>query len=339
MNRLVTIARTQWFLLGLAILIPLGFFLGRVTASAGGEGGAASRSLEELLGAAMKVIVFQILLLMSWTLDTRKLVGALRTPAPVIWAALVNAVLMPLLTWPLCLGQMTRDFSVGLMIAGSVPCTMAAASVWTRRAGGNDAVSLLVTVLTNGLAVIVTPFWMSVAVGSKVSLSRPQLMTMLFFSALLPIVVGQSLRLFRRLAEFADRRKVFLSNIAQSCILATVFWSAYNAGPQLKAGADTPAAGAVILVWLSTIAIHVAGLVMGYWGGRALRLAPADTVAAAFAGSQKTLPIGILVAESVRSGLPFAVFPMLMFHASQLVVDTIVADRFIRTDPLDRPQS
>lgn len=337
MKRLIEIARVQWFLLGLAILIPLGFCLGRLMSSGGESVGAASKSLEELLGAAMKVIVFQILLLMSWTLDTRKLVGAIRTPGPVLWAAAVNAVLMPLLTWPLCLAQQTRDFSVGLMIAGSVPCTMAAASVWTRRAGGNDAVSLLVTVLTNALAVLVTPFWMEIAVGSKVSLSRSHLMQTLFFSALLPIVAGQSLRFFRSCAAFADRRKVLLSNLAQSCILATVFWSAYNAGPQLKAGPDTPAAGAVLLVWLSTIAIHIAGLVIGYWGGRALKLPEADTVAAAFAGSQKTLPIGILVAESVaRTGLPFAVFPMLMFHASQLVVDTIAADRFIRTDPIDR---
>ena len=337
MKRLLAIARVQWFLLGLAILIPLGFSLGRLSGSVGSDGSAASKSLEELLGAAMKLIVFQILFLMSWTLDTKKLVGALRTPGPVLWAALVNAVLMPLLTWPLCLAQGTRDFSVGLMIAGSVPCTMAAASVWTRRAGGNDAVSLHVTVLTNGLAVVVTPFWMEIAVGSKVSLSRQQLMETLFVSALMPIVAGQGLRLFRACAAFADRRKVVLSNLAQSCILATVFWSAYNAGPQLKPGPDTPAASAVVLVWLSTIAIHVAGLVIGYWGGRALKLPEADTVAAAFAGSQKTLPIGILVAESVaRTGLPFAVFPMLMFHASQLVVDTIAADRFLRMDPLNR---
>jgi hypothetical protein len=35
---------------------------------------------------------------------------------------------------------------------------------------------------------------------------------------------------------------------------------------------------------------------------------------------------------SVAGGIaiPFAVFPMLMFHASQLFIDTIVADRFAR---------
>ncbi len=85
------------------------------------------------------------------------------------------------------------------------------------------------------------------------------------------------------------------------------------------------------------MAIHIAGLVLGYWGGRRLGTRRAEnTVAASFAGSQKTLPIGILVAENVaRTGLPFAVFPMLMFHASQLVIDTIVADRVSECDAAD----
>lgn len=327
-SRFLAAVHRQWFLAGLAVLIPLGFALGR--AFGGSEANAVSPSFEAALAAGMKVIVFQILLLMSVTLDTRKLVESLRTPGPVLWAAAVNAVLMPLLTWPLSRAQWTRDFSVGLMIAGSVPCTMAAASVWTRRAGGNDAVSLLVTVLTNALAVVVTPFWMEVGVGSRVALDPRELMGILFVSALLPIVTGQLLRLSRACAAFADRRKLLLSNIAQVCILTTVFWSAYGAGPQLVPGRDAPALGAVLLVWGCTMAIHIAGLMLGYWGGRRMGMSAENTVAAAFAGSQKTLPIGILVAESIaRTGLPFAVFPMLMFHASQLVIDTIVADRYL----------
>jgi sodium/bile acid cotransporter 7 len=56
-----------------------------------------------------------------------------------------------------------------------------------------------------------------------------------------------------------------------------------------------------------------------------------DVVAAAFAGSQKTLPIGLLVAtELAGKGVPFVVFPILMYHASQLILDTMIADWFHR---------
>jgi hypothetical protein len=50
------------------------------------------------------------------------------------------------------------------------------------------------------------------------------------------------------------------------------------------------------------------------------------------------LPIGVLIATATNmlgnpnllgpgEGIPFAVFPMLMYHASQLFIDTVVADQ------------
>ena len=64
--------------------------------------------------------------------------------------------------------QLAPDFSFGLMIAASAPSTMAAASVWTRRAKGNDAVSLLVTILTNGFCFLVTPAWLVLATAAGI---------------------------------------------------------------------------------------------------------------------------------------------------------------------------
>ena len=65
----------------------------------------------------------------------------------------------------------------------------------------------------------------------------------------------------------------------------------------------------------------------------------ADIVAVAFSSSQKTLPIGVLLATDPEMlgnpelGIPFAVFPILMYHASQLFIDTVIADRFAAKAP------
>ena len=69
----------------------------------------------------------------------------------------------------------------------------------------------------------------------------------------------------------------------------------------------------------------------GGLAGGVLRLGEADRRACVIAGSQKTLPIGILVSQA--TGLPFSLLPMLMFHTSQLFVDTWVADRLRRRSP------
>ncbi|MEE3284988.1 MAG: bile acid:sodium symporter, partial [Planctomycetota bacterium] len=62
-----------------------------------------------------------------------------------------------------------------------------------------------------------------------------------------------------------------------------------------------------------------------------------DRIAVLFGSSQKTLPIGVYLATSPEIGIaamnPFAVFPMLMFHASQLFVDTIIAGRIAENAP------
>ncbi|MBX3442440.1 MAG: bile acid:sodium symporter [Planctomyces sp.] len=316
-----------WFLIGLVVLIPGGFLLGTQLAPERIEAfnNVAGKTLSRGLTAA-------VLFLMSITLDTRRLAAALRAPRPVLWATAVNALAMPLFAWPLLPLQRIPDFSVGLMVAAAVPCTMAAASVWTRSAGGNDAISLLVTTLTNGLCFVITPFWLGLASATTVNLGAGEMVLPLMLGGFVPILAGQLVRILRPLADFADRHKVLLGSVAQGCILGQVLWACTQAGPTIQsglaAGDGWTAAG---IAWGSCVLLHIAGLALAWYGGRALGLSHGDLIGATFAGSQKTLPIGVLIATDPRLlgglGLPFVIFPMLMYHASQLVIDTVVAAR------------
>jgi sodium/bile acid cotransporter 7 len=237
---------------------------------------------------------------------------------------------------------MTPDFAAGLMIAASVPSTMAAASMWTRKAGGNDAVSLLVTLLTNGGCFLVTPVWLNLALssgrgagGPVVELNVVDLMQDLLISALLPITAGQLCRLIPLAAATADRRKMALGVAAQACILAIVLLTAVKGGPRVRAGADAiGGVGALLLVWASCVGLHVLAMIVASAGARVAGFSWQDRIAVTFAASQKTLPIGVAIANIfVGYGLPFAVFPMLMYHASQLFIDTAVADRMAAATP------
>ena len=87
-------------------------------------------------------------------------------------------------------------------------------------------------------------------------------------------------------------------------------------------------AGALLLVWASCVGLHVLSMIVASAGAVAAGFSWRDRIAVTFAASQKTLPIGVSIANIfVGYGLPFAVFPMLMYHASQLFIDTAVADR------------
>lgn len=330
------VLQKRWFLISLIVVIASGLTIGS----------RASEEEIERLTAVIKpsAITAIVLFLMSFSLDSRHLRESFRAPGPVVWASAVNYAFIPLLAWPLMLLQQTPDFALGLMIAASVPCTMAAASVWTRKAGGNDAVSLLVTTLTNGLCFLLTPFWLAVTASATVELSVQDMVARLVLAVLIPAGVGQLVRLFPGPERLAVEHKAAIGVLAQACILTIVFAAACKAGTHLhRIGPQTSLWG-MLLVWGTCVGIHLAAMGVGLGGARLMEFRLADIKAVAFASSQKTLPIGLLIATDKSMfgnpdllgtglGVPFAVFPMLLYHASQLFVDTVVADRFASQPP------
>jgi solute carrier family 10 (sodium/bile acid cotransporter), member 7 len=314
----------RWFLITLLILICSGFGIGYSI-----DAEQMSRFSSRYGGMISRVSTAVVLFLMSFTLDTRKLIAAIRAPGPVVWATLINFGLLPALAVPLMRLQMLEDFAVGLLVAAAVPSTLAAASVWTRKAGGNDAVSLLVTIVTNGSCFLVTPFWLSVGIGDGIQLDMAEMIRRLFETALVPIAAGQLARLHVSLRAVANRGKTFCGALAQGFILLLVFWASLQSGPRL-ADASGLVASSAGLVWGTCVVLHLLAILVLFLGGRAFGFAREDVIASTFAGSQKTLPIGIYIATDLLAGrgLPLAAFPILMFHASQLLLDTLFVEPF-----------
>lgn len=322
--------KRHWFLIGLLLMLPLAVVSAQT---------AFAPSVAHFVSAVpTSMCTAAILFLMSVTLDSGRLFSSMRRPLPVVVACSVNQIVIPLLCLPLLFLQKSADMKVGLLIAASVPCTMAAASVWTRRAGGNDAVSLLVTLLTNGLCFIVTPLWMSVGTtwfgtsDTSAGLGFRDMMLRLIFAALLPALAGQLTRLSSRAQTFVDDHKSRFSIVAQSIILLLVFISAFKGGLKFQAEgmSENLRHGEFAVVWVCCIALHIAAMAIVWPLAGSLGLQEEDRRACVFAGSQKTLPIGILVSQA--TGLPFSLLPMLMYHASQLFIDTWIAEQLKRRD-------
>lgn len=327
----------RWFLLSLTSLIMIGLVLG---CNWPGTIKPVADAMNPLVTTAA------ILFLMSFSLETRQLQAALRTPLPVALGAVLNIGLAPLLGIALMAPQGLIDFRFGLLAASCVPCTMAAASVWTRKAHGNDAISLLVTLVTNSASIITIPFWLVTATkwfplsetggSQQLSVNGPlldlrQTVIELLVGVLLPIILGQLARQPARLNAWAGKHKVGISVAAQILILAMVWTAALKGGVRISQTQLVISLSSILLVWGSVIAVHLVTLYAGLYVARALRVTRADQIAVAFAGSQKTLPVGLLICETLsrQAGLSFAVFPMLMYHASQLFLDTMIADKFV----------
>lgn len=362
----------NWFLISLTAIIAVGLIMG-------GSGNAAvlapvTRFIDPRVTTAC------VLFLMSITLNTAQLAAAARAPVPVLIGVFVNFGCMPAIGWFLSRFMSTPDMMVGLLIAACVPCTTAAASVFTRKAGGNDAVSLLITIVTNLGCVVITPWWLAALTTRQVPLDVSNLMKDLLLTVLVPTVAAQLLRQIPAVRRLVDTFKAQLSMFAQVLIETIVLSAALKAGSTLlqlsssgtssSLGDPTAAAiaksvaetanGAVaanvvaadgvsfawmlpdfapmgvadlLLAWICAVVLHVLAMTIGYAVCRGLGVVERDQTAVMIAGSQKTLPIALYLATDPAvfgSSHPFAMLPMLMFHTSQLFLDTWLASRWSR---------
>jgi sodium/bile acid cotransporter 7 len=306
----------RWFLLSLAFVLVGGI--------------VGWQSLQPVAEARLlrNGVVAAVLFLMALPLPAERMWKAMQRPGPPLLGVVMNFIVAPLLSWGVSFG-LREDMAGGLLVAAVTPTTLASAAVWTRRAGGNDAVAVLVTIVTNATCFLVTPFWLNWMLGSRAAVVRIDMADMvgrLAVLVVLPMVVAQLLRLYRPIGVWATHHSRPLTVLSQTGILTMVFIGAITAGKTL---ASQPANEAFSLLdWVLMIAavlgVHLVILALGYWSAHGLGMRREDRLAVAFSGSQKTLMVGLQVA--LDCGL--LILPMVVYHVGQLLVDTVIADRW-----------
>jgi sodium/bile acid cotransporter 7 len=139
----------------------------------------------------------------------------------------------------------------------------------------------------------------------------------------LPVVAGQLLRLVPGVPALALRLRRANSVTARLLVATTlVAATALAAGRLGQTSLDM-----VALTALACLTVHLAGLLLGLLAGRLVGLDRSDRIAVGFAGSQKTLPVGLMLFGYYHADYPLAVLPLVVYHAGQLLVDTLIADR------------
>nr|WP_296453240.1 bile acid:sodium symporter [Rubinisphaera sp.] len=321
----------------LFILLPVGGLLGQSVPG-------LSESVGQYLNTGY--LVFFILFGMSITLPTGKLWQTASQPTSILLAIFVSIVILPLVTWGVVLLFPLKAFSAGLLIMSAVPTTLASAAVWTRKAGGNDAIPLMATLLGNAFCFLTIPFWLGQTLGQSLPIDVWSLMSRLLIVAVLPMGLAQVLRAIPIIGKSADVHKLSIGMLSQIGILIIILVSAIRTGPIFQEQSENLSLLQVLLVIVLCGVIHGIGLWSGWGLTRLLKGSCEDAIGVAFSGSQKTLAIAIDLTTSpilLASGIsPLAIIPPLIFHALQLIIDTIMIAKFRQTcsdiDPKQVPQ-
>lgn len=243
-------------------------------------------------------------------------IGSTYVAAPVLAAGFAWALGPPVSG----AGSEGHFFYEAVMIAAAQAGTIASAPALTLLARGNQALALLLTVSTNALTVVLTPFVLRIALGAIVSFPVGEMMSRMFFVVLLPVIAAQLMRRFIWVPEGDGRTALRL--VSQSCILIFVYTGICAAAGQMSTGGT-------LLVRLLLVAglLHVSLLALLDWSATALGVSEESRPAVIFCGSQKTLPNGIYLWDRFFPNNPMGALALVGYHVLQLIVDTLLVPR------------
>ena len=275
------------------------------------------------------------LFLMAWTMPTRSLVEEVRQPLAALWALVLSYGLVPLSAWLIGFLGPIDDVQVGLILVASVPCTLSSAILWTRMAGGNEATALMTVMGTTFLSFALTTLWLYLLTGTEIQFDVPQMMLELIGTLILPVIAGQLLRRIPPCRRFAERYKISISIFSQFFVLAIVLRAGVTVGDKLHESDawDAPR----IFMWSIVLAVslHLFALAAGWFSCGWLRFDRGRQIAVAFAASQKTLQVSVVLFDMYYiEQFPYAIMPLLFYHVGQLLLDTMIAKRIARGVPV-----
>jgi len=237
----------------------------------------------------------------------------------------------PLLWWVLnaLVGRwLPADLSLGFLYLCAVPSTISSSVAMTGIARGNVAGAIFNASLSSLLGVVLTPLLVGLlARTTGQALSWTDAILKLAGLLVLPLVLGQ---VFRPLIGQAFARyQRYTQGFDRLVILVLVYASFCDS---VEAGLFTRYGGGILAVTLGGAALILAVvLVLSTFAARRARFDKEDEIAAVFCGSKKTLASGVPMARllfGAHPGLGLIVLPLMFYHQLQLIVCSVLAERY-----------
>ncbi|UHG92304.1 bile acid:sodium symporter family protein [Spirosoma oryzicola] len=213
---------------------------------------------------------------------------------------------------------------LGIFYVAALPSTVSSSVVMVSIAGGNIPAAIFNASISSLIGVFITPLWMSFLLTStNGQYDLGSVIGKLTLQVMVPVILG--LLLNRRLGWFAERHKTALRYFDQFTILLIVY-TAFCESFTLNLFANY---SALDLLWLAALLLGLFFLVFGFITliGKLLNFSREDRITALFCGSKKSLVQGSVMANVLFPGnvAGVALLPIMMYHALQLIVASIIA--------------
>ncbi len=224
---------------------------------------------------------------------------------------------------------LSPQLATGVLFLTLLPSTVQSSIAFTSMARGNVAAAICAATFSSLLGIVLTPLlaaWL-LAGGSAVQVSGGQILDIVL-QLLVPFALGQLLR--RRVGPWIGRHRLITLAVDRGSILLIVY-SAFSEGVRQGIWHRVTVAQ---LLWLAVLCVLLLAVVLTVTAvaGRRLGFDRADRITLRFCGSKKSLANGLPLAAILFPApmVGIMVLPLMLFHQIQLMVCTVLAQRWAR---------
>lgn len=224
---------------------------------------------------------------------------------------------------------LATQLRTGVLFLTLLPSTVQSSIAFTSMARGNVAAAIYAATFSSLLGIVLTPLlaaWL-LSSGTGVRVSGGQLLDIVL-QLLVPFAAGQLLR--RWVAPWLARHRPVTVLVDRGSILLIVY-SAFSEGVRQGIWSRVTISE---LLWLAGLCLVLLAVVLALTGtlGRRLGFDRADRIAIRFCGSKKSLANGLPLATILfpAGSIGLTVLPLMLFHQIQLMVCTVLAQRWGR---------
>ena len=266
-----------------------------------------------LIAVGLPAALFLIMVGMGLTLTPKDFREVLVAPRATLYGLVAQILLLPMVGVGLALWlDLSPALAVGLVVLGACPGGTTS-NLFAFLGRGDVALSIVLTVAASLITIVTLPMFTSWALGhfqdSERVLELPVLRTIitLFVIILIPVMLGMTLRHFRR--DWAEKGEKLVSVFGLLVLVAVIALLLIDLGEEalvlLKQG------GAAVIL------LNVIGLALGMLGGRLIGLDRPQAFTVAIELGIKNGTLGLMITltmlQSEAMSVPAAVYGVLMF--------------------------
>lgn len=259
-----------------------------------------------------------IMLAMGLTLSPKDFKQVLKSRKAVAVGVLLQFLVMPIAAFAVAMVfGFDTELTVGMLLVGSV-AGGTSSNVMCYLAKGDTALSISMTAISTLLGVVLTPFLVSLMIGTSVDVPVSSMLISLFKIVLLPVAAGVVINtLFSKVIRKAEVALPYISMFAIVLIIAIVV--ALSSSKLVEVG---------LVVAAAVILHNTIGLILGYWVTYLLGFDSRVCRTIAFeVGLQNS---GLAAALAVKFFTPLSALPGTLFSVWHNISGSLLASYWSR---------